>query len=262
MKDWDDIYSQNNISPAPGGFGRHLNYARTTYTNSEVFWANYVVNNLKGESDAVIADLGCGNGLRAINLIQDIAREIYPRTLKYIGIDLVPDKFTQLNEHMEQVKDTGNYPENLEVSLIQNDVRNLLLDTNSIDAVLASLSLHWLGGIEDVEKGWNEVARVMKPSAILYATVASIYNLMAIGTYGLDYILKSTHNGTTENGFSFEKRTVSGVVTCFSEAMIQRLAFQNGLTLMSSKWYRTGDPFSNGLGDEYPELIDVIAVKN
>ena len=102
----------------------------------------------KHHPQGTLVDVGCGPGY----LLVDMARALYD--LKFIGVDISP----QMVE-----KATGNIASKgfiERVSFRVGDIQGLPFESNSLDFVVSTLSLHhWL----QPSQGFEEILRVLKP---------------------------------------------------------------------------------------------------
>ncbi|MFA5101872.1 MAG: class I SAM-dependent methyltransferase [Candidatus Thermoplasmatota archaeon] len=108
--------------------------------------------------NALVADLGCGNG-----------RHLFPcaeRCAHVIGVDL-SQRFLQIISKKLSQKSLTN------VSLVHADVVQLPFVDNSFDALLFLASLHNIQGKDHRQRALTEVARILKPQGTAVISVWS-----------------------------------------------------------------------------------------
>jgi ubiquinone/menaquinone biosynthesis C-methylase UbiE len=108
--------------------------------------------------NAVVADLGCGNG-----------RHLFPcaeKCSQVIGVDLSQRFLHIISKKLYQKSITN-------VSLVHADVVQLPFVDNSFDAILFLASLHNIQGKEQRHLALTEVARILKPHGTALISVWS-----------------------------------------------------------------------------------------
>lgn len=116
-----------------------------------------LIQSLKLNGSETVLDVGCGRGLLLIEAAKHLPNG------KAIGVDLWQSQdqsgnrpeVTLENARAEGVADR--------VEVKTGDMRDLPLPDQSVDAVVASLSIHNIPGKEGREKAIHEIHRVLKP---------------------------------------------------------------------------------------------------
>jgi SAM-dependent methyltransferase len=107
-----------------------------------------------GPRDAVIADVGCGDGRVVLELL-DRGHE------RILAVDPILDSLRRLRAHLEEHR-----PDDLDkVALVRADARTLPFHDDSVEQLLAIEALCYLN--EDYEVGLADCARVVKPGGTL-----------------------------------------------------------------------------------------------
>ncbi len=115
------------------------------------------------DKSTIIADLGCGDGVFLSRVIDE-----YPNL---IGLDLSVKSLDYIR----------SYPTIKDVELINGDIEALPFGDDELPVVVCIEALEHL---TDVEKGLEEIHRVLKPNGILIVTVPFVFNprnIMAVG---------------------------------------------------------------------------------
>ncbi|MCP4935632.1 MAG: class I SAM-dependent methyltransferase [bacterium] len=148
-----------------------------------------LLNEIPWQGNETVLDVGCGNGILTMGAAKRLT------TGKVIGIDIWtegsgdnrPETF-QENAKAEGVAD--------QVSLQNEDVRQLPYDDDSFDVIISGLTVHHLGF--DTEKGMGEMIRVLKPGGRL-----AIYDEPSTVFYSAKLMRK--------NGLQVEKKVMDMV---------------------------------------------------
>lgn len=114
-------------------------------------------------NDAIIVDAGCGDGV----FVPEIIRE-YPQL---VGLDLSIKSLLYIKEQKEIQH----------VPLIQGDSENLPFKSNEL---LSVVCIETFEHLMNIEKGLQEIHRVLRPNGVLIATVPSMLNLRNITIVG------------------------------------------------------------------------------
>jgi SAM-dependent methyltransferase len=156
--------------------------------------------NLKGNE--TVLDVGCGRGLLLIEAAKHLPNG------KAIGVDLwqtVDQSGNRLEVTLENARAEG-VAERVEVKT--GDMRELPLPAQSIDAVVASLSIHNVPGKEGRSKAIHEIHRVLRPGGQV-----ALLDFMATDEY-LATLESLGWKGIQRSGLSFwmfpPVRVVSG----------------------------------------------------
>ncbi|MFH1101520.1 MAG: class I SAM-dependent methyltransferase [Methanobacteriota archaeon] len=108
--------------------------------------------------NALVADIGCGNGRHLLPCAQ------YCRQI--IGID-ISRKFLQITRKKTREKKLSN------VEYLQGNLTALPLKNDSLDAVLYIAAIHTIQGREQRIGSLKEVHRILKPQGIVFISVWS-----------------------------------------------------------------------------------------
>lgn len=123
------------------------------YSTSKISWIDWVFDNYELSAGQRILELGCGNG----NLWKNNA----PRLPKDIALCLSDFSVAMLEETK---KNTASM---IGVDYQQIDAQAIPFSADSFDIVIAN---HMLYHMPDLDRALREIARVLKPAGILYAT--------------------------------------------------------------------------------------------
>ncbi|MCW8311067.1 methyltransferase domain-containing protein [Sphingobacterium sp. InxBP1] len=160
-------------------------------------------NNIK---TGVIADLGCGTGMDAINLAQMLGSEV-----RVVGVD----HDEALIEHAKSSsKDIGN------VSFVQGEVYQLDFENESIDGVRMERVVQHLTA---PDKMFQEVYRILRPGQPI-VIVETIWNSLTLYTNQVGIEAKIGHYLTEEkvnNGWAGNKLTADLLAHGFQEVRLQ-----------------------------------------
>ena len=124
----------------------------------DVQWRKKVVALLKEESPESILDIATGTGDLAIALTKTGAKKI-------IGLDISPG---MLAVGEKKVKEKNMAPI---IDMIVGDSENLAFESNSFDAVTVSFGVR---NFENLEKGLEEILRVLRPGGTLVILETSV----------------------------------------------------------------------------------------
>ena len=116
-----------------------------------------LIESLKLKGNETVLDVGCGRGL----LLNEAARHL-PNG-KAIGIDLWQTKDQSGNKPEVTLENARAEGVSERVEIKTGDMRELPLPDGSVDAVVASLSIHNIPDKEGRAKAIKEIQRVLKP---------------------------------------------------------------------------------------------------
>ena len=131
-----------------------------------------------GTSDLEIIDLGCGDGTLTVEMAKFAKR--------VIGVDFNPDILASARQRVDRLGLKN-------VNLLVEDVSNLSLPSESLDAVFFSQSLHHL---DDPESGLHEAARILRPGGQVL--------IMELASHNEDWVLEKLGH----KWFGFEKESL------------------------------------------------------
>ncbi len=131
-----------------------------------------------GTSDLEIIDLGCGDGTLTVEMAKFAKR--------VIGVDFNPDILASARQRVDRLGLKN-------VNLLVEDVSNLSLPSESLDAVFFSQSLHHL---DDPESGLREAARILRPGGQVL--------IMELASHNEDWVLEKLGH----KWFGFEKESL------------------------------------------------------
>ncbi len=109
-------------------------------------------------SQAIVADLGCGNGRHLLPCAEHCKTAI--------GVD-ISQKLLQISKQKTKERNLQN------VLFIHGDVRNIPLKDSSIDALLYIASLHSIKGRNERIRSLQEVSRILKQNGTALISVWS-----------------------------------------------------------------------------------------
>ncbi|GAA4901137.1 hypothetical protein GCM10023311_28520 [Flaviramulus aquimarinus] len=119
-----------------------LNYNKTR--KADPFIAECLFTNLNPKADGVYLDIGCGTG--------NYTNALQKKGFRFIGID-------PSNKMLERAK-----LKNPNIDWRQGQAENTKIKPNSIDGIMASLTIHhW----KDFEQGFSELYSILKPNGTI-----------------------------------------------------------------------------------------------
>lgn len=124
----------------------------------DIKWRNRVVAILKKRNPAKILDIATGTGDLAINLVKTGAEQI-------IGLDISKG---MLEVGKKKVIDKGL---DTTIEMVVGDSENLPFEDNTFDAVTVAFGVR---NFENLEKGLEEIYRVLKPSGTFVVLETSV----------------------------------------------------------------------------------------
>jgi len=131
---------------------------KVRYTTVSEYVREFVKSN-----DAIIIDAGCGDGVFFSEIICE-----YPQL---VGLDLSIKSLLYIKEQ-KQIQ---------HVPLIQGDIENLPFKSNEL---LSVVCIETLEHLMNIEKGLQEIHRVLRPNGVLIATVPFTPNLRNVTIVG------------------------------------------------------------------------------
>lgn len=124
----------------------------------DIKWRKKVVALLKEESPESILDIATGTGDLAIAMVKTGAKKI-------VGLDISPG---MLSVGEKKIKEKNLSPI---IEMIVGDSENLEFESNSFDAVTVSFGVR---NFENLEKGLEEILRVLRPGGTLVVLETSV----------------------------------------------------------------------------------------
>lgn len=124
----------------------------------DVKWRKKVVSIVERTSPQQVLDIATGTGDLAINLAQTGASEI-------VGLDLSEGMLAVGRKKIEQ----KNLSE--KIKMVQGDSEALPFEENSFDAITVAFGVR---NFEDLEKGLEEILRVLKPGGVFVILETSV----------------------------------------------------------------------------------------
>ncbi len=142
----------DNISGSYDGLNRVISFG------TDVKWRKRIVAFLKEEHPQNILDIATGTGDLAIALAQTGAKKI-------VGLDLSPGMLEvgKVKVSKKNLQDT--------IEMVVGDSENLPFDDNTFDAVTVAFGVR---NFENLEKGLDEIRRVLKPGGHLLVLETSV----------------------------------------------------------------------------------------
>ena len=142
----------DNISDNYDGLNRVISMG------TDVSWRKKVVAAVAATNPESILDIATGTGDLAIQMANTGAKRI-------VGLDL--------SEGMLKVgrRKISDKKLNIEIEMIQGDSENLPFDDNSFDAITVAFGVR---NFENLEKGLEEIYRVLKPTGIFVVLETSV----------------------------------------------------------------------------------------
>lgn len=142
----------DNISDNYDGLNRVISLG------TDVSWRKKVVATVAATNPESILDIATGTGDLAIQMANNGATRI-------VGLDL--------SEGMLKVgrKKIADKKLNIEIEMIQGDSENLPFEDNSFDAITVAFGVR---NFENLEKGLEEIYRVLKPTGIFVVLETSV----------------------------------------------------------------------------------------
>ena len=142
----------DNISKEYDGLNRVISFG------IDVKWRNKVVDLVAASNPERILDIATGTGDLAINLAKTEAKEI-------IGLD-ISDGMLEVGRQKIAHKSLENL-----ISMVIGDSENLPFDDNSFDAITVAFGVR---NFEHLEKGLQEILRVLKPGGLFVILETSV----------------------------------------------------------------------------------------
>jgi ubiquinone/menaquinone biosynthesis C-methylase UbiE len=148
---------------------------------------NAVIKNIDIQATDTILDIGFGNGFLIRRLSNKNFHKIY-------GIDISPDMLKTATGKNRKKIEQGK------IELRLADVQDLPFDNSSIDKVYTINTIYFW---QDINKGFSEIKRVLKPNGIFLNVVYSKEWLskLPITQYGFEkYSISELEKITKDNG--------------------------------------------------------------
>lgn len=123
------------------------------YSTNKTGWSNWVFQQYCIQPNMTVLELGCGGGM----IWKQHASEI-PSGVQLILSDFSEGMLASAKENTSSL-DSVRYE--------QIDAQNIPYDDHTVDRIIAN---HMLYHVPDVQRAIHEIARVLKPSGIFYAT--------------------------------------------------------------------------------------------
>ncbi len=142
----------DNISKEYDGLNRVISFG------IDVKWRNKVVDLVAASNPERILDIATGTGDLAINLAKTEAKEI-------IGLD-ISDGMLEVGRQKIAHKSLENL-----ISMVIGDSENLPFNDNSFDAITVAFGVR---NFEHLEKGLEEILRVLKPGGLFVILETSV----------------------------------------------------------------------------------------
>lgn len=138
--------------------GNYDGLNRVISLGTDVKWRKKVVALVEATKPDSILDIATGTGDLAIQMVNSGAKRI-------VGLDL--------SEGMLSVGRKKIIEKNLEsrIDMVQGDSENLPFEANSFDAITVAFGVR---NFEDLEKGLQEIFRVLKPGGIFVVLETSV----------------------------------------------------------------------------------------
>ncbi|MBM1108084.1 bifunctional demethylmenaquinone methyltransferase/2-methoxy-6-polyprenyl-1,4-benzoquinol methylase UbiE [Aurantibacter crassamenti] len=124
----------------------------------DIKWRKRVVAILKMKNPSTILDIATGTGDLAINLVQTGAEKI-------IGLDISPGML-EVGKEKISAKNLDK-----KVEMILGDSENLPFEENTFDAITVAFGVR---NFENLEKGLQEILRVLKPNGTFIVLETSV----------------------------------------------------------------------------------------
>ena len=170
----------------PTGLGGKISTFIMNCLNREQYGA--VVDNIDIHVTDTILDIGFGNGFFIRRLSDKNFHKIY-------GIDISPDMLKTATEKNHKKIEQGK------IELLLADVQDLPFDDSSIDKVYTINTVYFW---QDINKGFSEIKRILKPDGIFLNVVYSkewLNKLQPITQYGFEkYSISELERITKDNG--------------------------------------------------------------
>ncbi len=116
-----------------------------------------------------VLDIGSAYGVAIIPIL------LGGTDVRVIACDISKDHLEELEKQVRKIDDENGTSLFSRLTPLNQKFPDFDLEENSLDAVLASHVLPFLAG-KEIEKGFNKLAKFLKPGGILYITSYSIYN--------------------------------------------------------------------------------------
>jgi ubiquinone/menaquinone biosynthesis C-methylase UbiE len=173
----------------PTGFGGKLATSIMNRQNKKLY--QLIICNINIRETDTILDIGFGNGYLIRELLKQNLEKIY-------GIEISSDMIGLASNKNRKEIDSGK------LQLTFGDVQNIPLESSSINKAYTINTVYFWN---DIEKGFSEIKRVLKPNGIfLNVLYAKEYlDKLPITQYGYSkYTAKQIEKITTNSGLKIE----------------------------------------------------------
>lgn len=169
----------------PTGLGGQLATSIMNSQNKKLYQS--VINNINIQKTDTVLDIGFGNG----NLIQELLKE---NPEKFYGIDISSDMINLVSKRNRKEIDKGR------LQLAFGNVQDMPLEDSSIDKAYTVNTVYFW---QDIDKGFSEVKRVLKPNGIFLNVfhLKKLLDQLPISQYGYSkYTSEQIEKITIQNG--------------------------------------------------------------
>lgn len=167
------------------------------YSTNKMGFGNWIFSNYRIEDGMSVLELGCGTGDMWINKEHEIK----------LCSKLVLSDFSE--GMVDVAKNNLNMFKNIEYKVI--DIQDIPFESNKFDIVIANMMLYH---VPDIEKGLNEVQRILKDNGTFYCATYGEHGIIEyLSKILYEYGVKDTvnKNFTLQNGGEILEKKFSAV---------------------------------------------------